>query len=214
VSEETSDNSSIADAVLGVSMLCGSHNAEVLGRQLNHKMKGRDWAPDWLVGCMKVIQAPAIVMLEASDRHRITEANDHFTRAFKACESPLEEVFLMGLVGIPHTTDFFSILGCSENCVGAWPRTGVEIFQQETLGKHRVDFLFKHDSGRNFVVELDGHAYHSSRAAMQRDKSRDRELQEAGYMVLRFTYDEVWPDPFKSAQDVHRIIESSEARSA
>ena len=41
------------------------------------------------------------------------------------------------------------------------------------------------------IAEVDGYAYHSSRASYESDRPRDRELQRRGYVVLRFTYREV-----------------------
>ena len=38
------------------------------------------------------------------------------------------------------------------------------------------------------VVELDGFAYHRSRAAFERDRARDAALQLAGFRVLRITH--------------------------
>jgi len=38
------------------------------------------------------------------------------------------------------------------------------------------------------VAELDGYAFHGTRAAFERDRERDARLQLAGYRVLRFTH--------------------------
>ena len=46
------------------------------------------------------------------------------------------------------------------------------------------------------VVQVDGHAYHSSAADRGRDAVHDAELRLRGYHVLRFTYSQVlhdWP---------------------
>ena len=40
-------------------------------------------------------------------------------------------------------------------------------------------------------MEVDGHAFHSSRAAIRRDKARDRELIAARWLPTRFTYEDV-----------------------
>jgi very-short-patch-repair endonuclease len=44
-------------------------------------------------------------------------------------------------------------------------------------------------------VELDGHAYHRSRAAFERDRIRDATLQLAGYRVLRVTHARLEREP-------------------
>lgn len=45
--------------------------------------------------------------------------------------------------------------------------------------------------GGRVVVELDGYAYHSGRDEFREDRRRDRELVLQGYVVLRFTADDV-----------------------
>lgn len=45
------------------------------------------------------------------------------------------------------------------------------------------------------VVELDGFAYHSGRVQYREDRRRDRELIRQGYIVLRFTFEDVVRDP-------------------
>jgi len=51
-----------------------------------------------------------------------------------------------------------------------------------------VDFLWRRAA---LIVEVDGYAFHSSRSSFERDRRRDRELQAAGYRVLRFTWREL-----------------------
>ncbi len=47
-----------------------------------------------------------------------------------------------------------------------------------------VDALW---SRQRLIVELDGYAFHRTRAAFERDHARDTALQQAGYRVLRVT---------------------------
>lgn len=51
-----------------------------------------------------------------------------------------------------------------------------------------VDMLWR---AERVIVELDGHAYHGTRAAIRRDHRRDGRLQAAGFAVLRLTHDDV-----------------------
>jgi Protein of unknown function (DUF559)/Transcriptional regulator, AbiEi antitoxin len=57
---------------------------------------------------------------------------------------------------------------------------------------HLVDCLW---AGARLVVELDGFAFHRTRAAHDRDHERDVDLALAGYEVRRFTYPQVETGP-------------------
>ena len=46
------------------------------------------------------------------------------------------------------------------------------------------------------VIEVDGWAFHSSKEQRDKDLKRDRELLRRGYVVLRFTYDDVMNGDF------------------
>jgi very-short-patch-repair endonuclease len=53
----------------------------------------------------------------------------------------------------------------------------------------RVDALYP---DRMIVVEIDGDRWHSTARRRAEDNLRDRRLAAAGYLVLRFTEDDVW----------------------
>jgi very-short-patch-repair endonuclease len=55
---------------------------------------------------------------------------------------------------------------------------------------------------RRLVVELDGHEFHRTRAAFERDRIRDAKLQLAGYSVVRFTHRRLESAP---AEVVHTV---------
>jgi very-short-patch-repair endonuclease len=48
---------------------------------------------------------------------------------------------------------------------------------------------------QKLIVELDGYAFHRTRAAFERDRMRDAALQIAGYRVLRVTYRRLLEEP-------------------
>ena len=50
--------------------------------------------------------------------------------------------------------------------------------------RYRVDFILK---DARLIVELDGHAYHSTKEQLEKDAIRQRYLTRAGYSVIRFT---------------------------
>ena len=60
------------------------------------------------------------------------------------------------------------------------------------LAGHEVD-LFWPDQG--VVIEIDGYAFHSSRAAFERDRVRDAQLQAIGLRVMRVTWRQIVAEP-------------------
>lgn len=60
------------------------------------------------------------------------------------------------------------------------------------LNGYEVDFLWRE---HRLVVETDGYAFHSSRRSFEGDRRRDRDLQAAGYVVLRITWRELKDEP-------------------
>lgn len=57
---------------------------------------------------------------------------------------------------------------------------------------HEVDMLWRE---HKVIVELDSCGFHRTRAAFERDRRRDVELQLAGYRVLRFTWRRLAEEP-------------------
>jgi very-short-patch-repair endonuclease len=55
------------------------------------------------------------------------------------------------------------------------------------------------------VVELDGHATHSTRAAFERDRSSDRMLLIAGWRVARITWRQLRDRPAVIAADLRSL---------
>jgi very-short-patch-repair endonuclease len=45
------------------------------------------------------------------------------------------------------------------------------------------------------IVEVDGYAFHHTRAAFERDRARDAELQACGYRVIRITWRQIEAGP-------------------
>jgi very-short-patch-repair endonuclease len=69
---------------------------------------------------------------------------------------------------------------------------------------HEVDALWR---DRGLVVELDGYAYHRTRAAFERDRVRDADLQRAGLRVIRVTARRLNDDPVAVAETVRSLLE-------
>ena len=71
-------------------------------------------------------------------------------------------------------------------------------------GKYRIDFA---DVERKIAIELDGHAHHSDKEAFENDRVRERELEKAGWRVLRFAGTEIYRDVRKCVLDAVLWIE-------
>jgi very-short-patch-repair endonuclease len=55
-------------------------------------------------------------------------------------------------------------------------------------------------------VEVDGHAWHSSKASLAKDKARDRWLELRGWLILRFTWDDVFERPDQMVEDIRSAL--------
>lgn len=60
------------------------------------------------------------------------------------------------------------------------------------IGRHEVDFLW---AAAGLVVEVDGHQFHSHRAAFERDRARDQALVASGHRVIRVTWRQLTDEP-------------------
>jgi Protein of unknown function (DUF559) len=68
---------------------------------------------------------------------------------------------------------------------------------------YRIDALWRQE---RVAVELDGGGAHATRAAMERDRTRDLELRGAGFVVLRYTWRQVTAEPAVVASDLRRAL--------
>ncbi len=65
-------------------------------------------------------------------------------------------------------------------------RAGLDATTTNTsVAGYEVDLLF---ADQRLVVEVDGYAFHRTRAAFERDRRRDADLVAAGYRVIRVTW--------------------------
>jgi hypothetical protein len=56
------------------------------------------------------------------------------------------------------------------------------------------------------AVELDGAAFHGSRAARERDIRRDSALAALGWVVLRFSYARLMADPESCRREIQAVV--------
>ncbi len=74
-----------------------------------------------------------------------------------------------------------------------------------------VDLVFRAARGG---VEIDGRASHSRAVQFGRDRERDRELQKLGWVVLRFTWQDVRHRPAAVLRDIAAFVDASGSRRA
>jgi very-short-patch-repair endonuclease len=66
-----------------------------------------------------------------------------------------------------------------------------------------VDFLWR---AARLIVEVDGYAFHSRRAAFERDRARDARLQAAGFRVIRVTWRQLVDEPHAVVAVIARTL--------
>ena len=130
--------------------------------------------------------------------------DDRLKMILEECESPIEKLLAIG----------FKSIGL-ESYKRSPIIESIEISNQRTILcrnlKYRVDFLItvrdSIDRFKMYVVECDGHEFHEkTKEQVIYDNERTRDLQRAGYEVIRFSGTEIWNRPHKCAMEVLRII--------
>lgn len=70
---------------------------------------------------------------------------------------------------------------------------------------YRVDFMFiNYLNDKKIVIECDGYEYHSSKEQIVKDNQRQRDLENAGYIVIRFLGTEIFNNPINCVYDVYK----------
>jgi very-short-patch-repair endonuclease len=158
----------------------------------------------------KIIDAAAERMADFVRLH-----HDYATDA----ESPIEAIlhaaiiteFHLGCLDHSHSFGFLYEVGTMDECEiydrANAGRVSLMLWAQAPILNYRADILImsKNLAGQwmKLVVECDGHDFHErTKEQAAKDRSRDREMQGAGYTVFRFTGAEIYRDPVKCAQQV------------
>lgn len=125
----------------------------------------------------------------------------------KVCESPIEvalglSIYMLDRVNpVPYQPLIFCTQDEMEHFAGS--RMLVPQFKEE--GK-RIDFLLR-DPPVEIFIECDGHDFHErTKQQAARDRRRDREVQQTGRPILRFTGSEIYADPVGCAGEVFDIL--------
>lgn len=135
----------------------------------------------------------------------------------RRCESPIE-VLLLGAMTLQCALDAWSAPDRTpfrmqvDDAVNAAPPENMMLvvlqFQWQTF---RIDFAFFYESSTPRVfVECDGHEFHERTPEQaERDRSRDRLIQQAGIPIIRFTGREIVRDPFSCGIQIISFIGST-----
>lgn len=123
------------------------------------------------------------------------------------CESPIEQLLAIkleeiNLLGMYQYNPFIDVIAIEKQ---SW----IDCKKQ----KYRVDFLipvvYKNQENKLFVIECDGHEFHQkTKEQVEKDNEKTRNLQKAGYEVIRFSGTEIWHKPYQCASEVRNIIMS------
>lgn len=111
------------------------------------------------------------------------------------CESPIEKLMLWAMLG-----DGVGALVRSRRSLSP-DRLSYGLYVQQPVCGFVADFVLA-GMHRPLVIECDGHEFHCTRESLARDRKRDRDLQLAGYTVLRFTGSQIHTDPNACAREV------------
>lgn len=122
------------------------------------------------------------------------------------CESPIEQLMSIELAKLNNEWKIPGIINI------------IDVYKQQEINidgkKYRVDFLIPVEYGKkkkiiNFVIECDGYEFHQkTKKQVENDYQRERDLQEIGCVIIRFSGSEIWKSPFKCCDKIKQIISS------
>jgi very-short-patch-repair endonuclease len=141
-----------------------------------------------------------------------TSVPSAFDRWSTFCESPIEAALLTAITleaAIDEWVVDRLILRVARTPDEPTPPCFLKLVPQYQWNDCRVDFAY-FISGKPepcLFIECDGHNFHERTPEQaERDRRRDRLMQEAGIPVLRFTGREIYRDPSGCAFQISRFI--------
>jgi very-short-patch-repair endonuclease len=112
-------------------------------------------------------------------------------------QSYLENAFVRWVLAAAVSSDV------AEHVIGQHPVTMAD-------RTYRLDFLIA-GSRLRAAIELDGFAFHSSKAAFVYDRIRQNDLTSLGFVVLRFSYDAIRDDTSRCVAQLQSVLRSDPA---
>lgn len=133
------------------------------------------------------------------------------SRYSEHCGSPIETIVLAAL-SFGCAMDIWNSLGLSRFKLTVTKRLdefpidigSIVVLPQYPWNSFRIDFAVGWESRTPlFFIECDGHQFHERTPEQaEKDRSRDRVIQQAGIPIIRFTGREIYRDPFKCAAEI------------
>jgi len=74
---------------------------------------------------------------------------------------------------------------------------------QHKVPPYRIDFAIP---GKKIGIEIDGYEYHSDKYSFTQDRQRERDLDLAGWRLIRFSGEEVFRYPDECVLDAARLV--------
>lgn len=142
-----------------------------------------------------------LIILEAEYKAELLES-------LVDCESPIEQLLSLYLTNL-------------QICFNNWnPFIDVSNFASnqkivcENGKEYRLDFyfvvLYRNQETKYFGIECDGYEFHQkNKKQIEYDNQRQRDLQNEGIEIIRFSGSEIWKNPSKCAREVKKIILSN-----
>jgi len=127
------------------------------------------------------------------------------------CESNIELLFLAGceIYNLCYQMDGRAIFHIADkNCREVdYSRASIIVVPQFQWNNYRIDFCLYSKLSTELFIECDGHEFHErTKEQAERDRSKDRLIQEAGIPILRFTGRELYRDPMDCVMQVAKFI--------
>lgn len=129
----------------------------------------------------------------------------------EVCESPIEIMLgatvvlcanIDAVIGLPPTM----AISCTPN---ERQKHTFTLYPQFHWKSYRIDFAIRIRGARQSLVfiECDGHSFHErTKEQAARDRKKDREIQQAGIPILRFTGSEIFRDVGDAALQILQFL--------
>lgn len=160
---------------------------------LDMKINFEDYLNDKVKNHLKALKIDNVLLLEES---------------LINCESPIEQLLSL----------YLNNMQISFNNWNPFIRVSDFVSNQEIIcengKKYRLDFYFivnyKNQEVKYFAIECDGYDFHQkTKEQVEYDNQRQRDLQNEGIEIIRFSGSEIWKNPRKCAEEVKKIILSN-----